>query len=182
MIATPSDRTNSFDGLHTLDLTPSFKNPSRQNLAISSEVPHHFRLNFHGNGMDFSILVETEDPDWLVPVWLNDLVQKSASILRLQENWDSYGASPINPAVVWSAIELVLRVSSRKTTKPSIIPINSGGVQVEWHLNDVDLEIEIPVPGYFNVLFDDNSGNEWEKRLQMNNLQELEAVIENLTE
>lgn len=73
-----------------------------------------------------------------------------ASLLELGENWDSYGASPITPESVAGA-ERVANVVGK--WEPRAVPTPNGGVQLEWTVDGVDLEIEIGPDGKTDCLF-----------------------------
>lgn len=64
-------------------------------------------------------------------------------LLQLPENWDSYGAPRLDPAVVERARLFLSRVS--------VVPCSDGAVQLEWHTHGVDLAIEFTVDGTAEV-------------------------------
>lgn len=68
------------------------------------------------------------------------VVQQLVSLLKLESGWDSYGAPPISPIATQQAH--VFLVTSKSPRRPSIVPTAKGGVQLEWHDGDVDVEIE----------------------------------------
>jgi hypothetical protein len=45
---------------------------------------------------------------------------------------------------------------------PQIIPTVEGGVQLEWHRDGFDLEIEITCTGEIYADYEDESGQAWE--------------------
>jgi hypothetical protein len=55
---------------------------------------------------------------------------------QLQPNWDGYGASPISEA----AIQCV--------EKFAVVPTSDGGLQLELHRDDYDIEVEISPGGH----------------------------------
>jgi len=59
---------------------------------------------------------------------------------ELPENWDSYGSPKITDAALASASVVLTRPGQA-------VPTSLGGVQVEWHIDGVDLEIEIGPSG-----------------------------------
>ena len=67
-------------------------------------------------------------------------------LLNLQKGWDSYGAPPINPEVV-AAVKSFLKAI--RQTRASVVPTNSGGVQVESHIDGYDVEIEFITDGEY---------------------------------
>ena len=90
------------------------------------------------------------------PAWFNSLLTGIGRIGELEENWDSYGARPIDPRCAETTTNLLLSVLDSGTPKPSVVPTSRGGIQLEWHRAGVDLEIEIESPDRVNVFFEDH--------------------------
>lgn len=61
----------------------------------------------------------------------------------LRNGWDSYGAMAIQSEAIEAALILAARILTNETPNPSVVPMSSGGISFEWHLNDSDLEIEV---------------------------------------
>jgi len=61
-------------------------------------------------------------------------------IACLQADWDSYGAAAIDARAV-AAVRRFLGY------RWAIVPLNDGGIQLEWHAGDVDLELEFGADG-----------------------------------
>jgi hypothetical protein len=109
------------------------------------------------------IVIKGEDKE---PAWLGPTVQALIEILDLPENWDSYGARPINQETVLFALQLLDETMQAETPPPRVVPTTRGGVQLEWHTRGVDLEIEIQAPGRIYASYEDHrSGDEWEEEL-----------------
>lgn len=64
------------------------------------------------------------------------------ALSRLKENWDSYGASPLDKAVIAKAREVWIRVMAYGE-RWSAVPMSDGGVQLERHEDGWDIEIQI---------------------------------------
>lgn len=69
----------------------------------------------------------------------SDLREKLESFTRLQEGWDTYGAAPIAALPIALARLLI--------EPPHLVPTSKGGVQLEWHAQGFDIEIEIHPSG-----------------------------------
>ena len=93
--------------------------------------------------------------EWLVP-----LVTKICELGFLSENWDSYGARTISLQNAASALSVLLEVVTENTPVPSIVPTCYGGLQAEWHIGGVDLEIEFESPQAISLSFEDADGEE----------------------
>jgi hypothetical protein len=123
-------------------------------------------------------LVFAEPP----PAWFNSLLTEISQIGELKENWDSYGARPIDPPCAEATANLLLSVLDSGTPKPFVVPTSRGGIQLEWHRAGVDLEVEIESPARVNVFFEDQrEGTEKEITLT-GDLRPLTCFLERLGE
>ena len=96
--------------------------------------------------------------------WVSPTVQSLVDLLSLPPDWDSYGAQPVHLSRVTEAIQLLGLVMRNDTPAPSVVPTTSGSVQLEWHTNGIDLEIEILALQKYRVSFEDSrSRNDWER-------------------
>lgn len=112
------------------------------------------------------LIIEVEDE---LPPWLEATVSALISFLDLPPDWDSYGAKPVNPDIVPAVLELMDLAMRDETPPPTVIPTNRGGVQLEWHRNGVDLEIEFRSISRVFVSFEDaTTGEDWEYNVSAN--------------
>lgn len=77
------------------------------------------------------------------PTWLDETVQYAHSLLRLQNNWNSYGAKPIDPAAVELAVCVLSDPYFHAMPKPMVVPTSRGAVQLEWQWSDTVFEVEL---------------------------------------
>ena len=77
------------------------------------------------------------------PRWVFDAIQQLEVLASYQPDWDSAGAPRISEHCIFIVLELLRYVLQPDTPRPSIVPAPHGGLQVEWHTNGFDLEIEI---------------------------------------
>ncbi len=119
------------------------------------------KISFHLN----DIVIEADDlSEWVVPTG-EALISK----LQLPPNWDSYGALPINRQRVDDAITVLLATMSANSEAPWVVPTTDGGIQLEWHRKNEDLEVEIRGQGDASIYFHNaRSGEEWERPLFQN--------------
>lgn len=97
------------------------------------------------------------------PAWMPEVKNRIASFTKLGPNWNSYGAPKIERNAMLLSIALLNLIADASTPAPSVVPTVSGGVQLEWHQNGVDLEIEILGSGNVAVFHSDARGDdEWE--------------------
>jgi hypothetical protein len=88
-----------------------------------------------------SWIISSKGADKL-PAWLDPLVEKLNELLGLEPNWDGRGAPRVGKGSVAMAIEVVDKVLWAEVP-PQIVPTPVGGLQLEWHHNEIDIEIEI---------------------------------------
>ncbi len=124
--------------------------------------------------MQMNILTDIE------PRWYRPAVARLKELLALQAGWDGHGGVPPRPDVARYCVQLMGRVLNPDTPPPQIIPLSHGGLQLEWHLGDVDLEIEVESPGSVSFLFGDRAaGTEIEDELE-NDLRPLDRFVARL--
>jgi hypothetical protein len=100
------------------------------------------------------------------PRWYRPAVARLKELLALEPGWDGHGGASLRPDVARYCVQLMGRVLNSDTPPPQIVPLSHGGVQLEWHLRDVDLEIEIKSPSSVSFLFGDRvTGTEVEEDL-----------------
>ena len=113
--------------------------------ASSASAPQKsIRVEVHGQVI----------PDWLVPA-----VTSAIELLGLRQDWDSYGAPPINTTAIQRGIEILAEIMAPDSMPPTFVPTNSGGCQLEWHSQGRDVEIEISSEGCTSVFFHDRIRN-----------------------
>lgn len=133
------------------------------------------RLGGHG-GVDAE---ECRDPQ---PAWLTPILQRLSALLQLPPGWDSYTARSVRPECAVFALGKVLPAFMRLDLPvPSVVPTNSGGLQLEWHTRGVDLEVEISQDNRVFAVYELlGEAVEWEGEVALD-LAELEAPLSRLT-
>lgn len=100
------------------------------------------------------------------PVWLRPALDRFSEILQLPENWNSYGARRIELTSVAYALGVLSETMLVATPAPSIVPTSPGGVQLEWHMRGIDLEVEVSPAGRVTAAWEDAvDRSEWEDEL-----------------
>ena len=87
------------------------------------------------------LIVKWRDYGQPLPGWFDPVMQGFADLITLDPKWDSYRGKIIERAVIEKAIAVLDALLTPTSPAPSIVPLSSGGLQVEWHRSDQDLEI-----------------------------------------
>ena len=117
-------------------------------------------------------------PSWngREPAWFGPTQRSLQDVLQLPENWNSYGARPIDPELAASALKLLVKVAPADVPPPIVVPTTQGGILLEWHMREIDLEIETLEAASVHVFYeDDREGREWEGDL---GIDEAEPIAE----
>lgn len=73
-------------------------------------------------------------------------LRKLAALESLEPGWDSESASPIDREIIEAARRFVRSVPDGIAPRPMVVPLSSGGVQLEWHSGRRVLELEFESP------------------------------------
>lgn len=71
------------------------------------------------------------------------LHEKILELTQLPVGWDGYNAPQVGKEVAEVAKCLWLSTLEIIPTPPQVVPGNGGGCQMEWHCNDVVIEVHI---------------------------------------
>lgn len=88
------------------------------------------------------------------PRWVEGVIRQIREIVKLQEGWDSYGARRVSPEAVDSVVDLLFSIMRTDTPEPDIVPTAGGRAQIEWHMEGIDLEVEVLSTTRFFVSFE----------------------------
>lgn len=89
------------------------------------------------------------------PSWMPEVNSKFRAIGLLEENWDSYGAGRISIELIKTAKQILRDLVLADTPEPAVVPTASGGIQIEWHANNINLEFEVLSPTHIEYFFED---------------------------
>ena len=174
------ERRHAPDALSSADVHPLQSPPlfgyGRTIVGWSRAASSGWRLVFHYPRMSAFALSARLRP-W--PEWLAPTLRSLADLAVLQEGWDSYSAPRIEPSLIEAGARLLAWTMPDNAPPPSVVPTSRGGVAFEWHMRDIDLEVEIVTPARSHVYFmDHRSGREWEDDLTSKLAPLVECLVE----
>ena len=143
-------------------------------LPVSWEEPRA-RWVSYGEGIRFTV----ESDSFELPRWLEPTLRSFADLVNLPPNWDSYGGRPIEHRAINEALNVLTSIMEDSTPAPSVVPTSEGGLQLEWHVAGVDLEIALPVSGSAEISCEGPSSS-WEGELSPN-MSRLRSVVARLS-
>ncbi len=94
--------------------------------------------------------------------WARPVVERLEELTRLPRNWDSYGGVAVTSASASEALWFLARLLEPGSIAPWVVPLSDGGVQLEWHTGNLDVEVVFsPEQGDEVSIVDSANGMEW---------------------
>lgn len=95
------------------------------------------------------------------PTWLPQVIDSANEILRLEDGWAGPGSVAPTAQVVLRALEALNELAVRSLLRPQLLPTVDGGVQFEWHVRGLDVELSFLPWGESDVyIYHQESGEE----------------------
>jgi len=115
--------------------------------ALSKPKVRHYRLPF-GKSAFTVVMTEGALPTAAtvnpLPIWVEQTLSAFITVQSLPDNWDSYGAKRVGSDAVIQSLLILEQIMDSASPAPSVVPLGDGGLQLEWHRNQQDLEITFP--------------------------------------
>jgi hypothetical protein len=146
----------SFSDLFT-DLTERERLFSRRAVVSRPEPePRIVHVRARGETVNFKYVDNgAPRPSWFMPV-----LQGFASLATLTDGWDGSGAARIDRATINRALRAIEQLLPQDAPAPSVVPVPDSGLQIEWHRNHRDLEIEFNPRGAVEFYYFDEDTRE----------------------
>jgi hypothetical protein len=96
--------------------------------------------------------VREEGPPATSDEWLMSALSTLLHIQRLPVGWDGRHSPALRLDAFQAAAKVLVRVCGQRVALPAIGPVPGGGLQLEWHIGNRELEIEILPDGSLEFL------------------------------
>jgi hypothetical protein len=106
--------------------------------ALTKPKERTFLVSSYGSA--YRIVSTTSE----LPEWLKPTISEFIKVQSLPENWDSYAAKRINRDLLSQSLTILAAVMHQSSPAPSVVPLTDGGLQLEWHRKQQDLEVVFP--------------------------------------
>ncbi len=124
----------------TIQSQPTMRHESQQ-----ERQNHVYFLYEDAQGMG----VIKPPPDW---TWQLEPIKKILGALLLPENWDSYGGHTPKREAAETAIQIIASIAHEDPPPPRVVPLGTGGIQLEWKKGARELEVECGPDGSAEAL------------------------------
>ena len=89
-------------------------------------------------------------------------------LTELENDWDGYGAPSVQSSTVVHVMQFLCGVVSPGIPTPVVVVTGRGRIQLEWHLRDVELDVEIDRDGTYEATYlGSGSEAEWNGRISL---------------
>ena len=93
-------------------------------------------------------------------------LDRAIELFQLPGDWNSHGAEPVSDAAFEQTVGFLTTYLVEGVAGPDLVPTARGGVQLEWHRQGVDIEVEVSPDGVVSWCADDRqTGEEFEATL-----------------
>ncbi|WP_420413278.1 hypothetical protein [Roseibium sp.] len=87
--------------------------------------------------------VRIQNPNSL---WIQGLEDRFNELTSLPLGWDGYNGQPVTFNCAQFAANLIERLCIDSVPAPQLVPGADGTLQLEWHMNGFDIEIDVLAP------------------------------------
>lgn len=117
--------------------------------------------------------------------WLDEVQRKLQELYDLPVGWDDRRALPATEQAVEGVVRILFAIMRPDSLTPHLVPLPDGGIQVEWHANGHDLEVEVEGDGDTGAWGQEPHGEildeQWGQRPSTADLKVLRESLERLT-
>lgn len=91
---------------------------------------------------------------------LMPVIERVIELAELPGGWNSYDANPVSATALRRTLEFLLEHVTPGVDHPSVVPTVRGGLQLEWHNNGLDVEVEIASDKLVSFFVEDTTTGE----------------------
>ena len=93
-------------------------------------------------------------------------LHRTIELAGLPMGWNSHGAAPVSDAALEQTVRFLTAYLVAGVAGPVLVPTVRGGLQLEWHRREVDIEVEVSPGGSVSWCAEDRqTGEEFEAAL-----------------
>lgn len=85
-------------------------------------------------------LTDSDYPEW------TKIEEKLQSLINLEKGWDGYDAEGVSFSNAHFAAKVLEAILLSNTPLPQIVPGTNGDLQIEWHTENLEIELHVISP------------------------------------
>ncbi|TIX69469.1 MAG: hypothetical protein E5V25_11515 [Mesorhizobium sp.] len=75
--------------------------------------------------------------------WSEKVMGKLDELVKLPTGWDGYAGRGVDFNIAYFAANLLQAIYVPDAASPSLVPGSDGSLQIEWHSNGLDIELDV---------------------------------------
>jgi hypothetical protein len=87
--------------------------------------------------------------------WLPQVMERLGVLRHLKPGWDGYSARAIRDDVTSFVLGLLQSILKPSAPVPDLVPLASGGIQLCWYRNGIELDLFVERPNAVVAVFED---------------------------
>jgi len=112
--------------------------------VYQDEMPSYYAGNGNVSSLSFRPMhVRVQTPN---SIWIRELEDRFNELTSLPQGWDGYNGQPVSFNCAQFAANLIERLFLPNVPAPQLVPGADGTLQLEWHMNNFDVEIDVLAP------------------------------------
>ncbi|AYE84849.1 hypothetical protein [Sulfitobacter sp. D7] len=141
------------------------KRNSLTSSAFQDEVPNYFAGTSNVSSIGrFGRKARVAQP---TSPWFEELEDRLNELTALPRGWNGYDGAPVSFTCAQFAAALIERLFCANVPAPQLVPGDDGTLQLEWHINGFDVELDVLAPYEVNASrFDHLTGEDEEIEVQ----------------
>ncbi len=100
--------------------------------------------------MDKSVISHPAFSSGAIPeinrAWRDEVRRLLNNVCALPPGWDGYGAPPVAFEVANFALKMLEQTCPEHVPAPNVVPGPDGDLQLEWHTENLDIELHVRKP------------------------------------
>lgn len=84
--------------------------------------------------------------------WISTLTERFEELMALPRGWDGYAGTALKFDCAIFAATLLARLYVPDVPAPHLVPGSDGSIQIEWHVNGYDVELDVLAPYEVNAV------------------------------
>jgi hypothetical protein len=115
--------------------------------------------------------------------WRDPVAKRLEELIRLERGWDGYRGAPVSFEIAHFAVRMLEVACGLETPIPQIVPGSQGDLQIEWHTERGDIELDVLAPNsVFAWRRTASTGPDGEEIQLTNDFSQVAVWIKELTE
>src|SRR2546423_9954773 len=78
--------------------------------------------------------------------WRDSVGNRLEDLIRLERGWDGYRGAPVSFEIAHFAVRMLEVACGLEAPVPQIVPGSQGDLQIEWHTEHGDVELDVLAP------------------------------------